>query len=133
MAMSRSEGSRLLTTLPPMEISPLETSSSPATMRSSVDLPQPEGPTMTTNSPSPISALTPWMTWFAFGPRPYRLTTLRREIAAMLFLGIHETLDEPFLHCQHDDGRRQHRQHGGGHDEVPVVCRLAARDHVLDA
>ena len=39
-------------------------------MRSSVDLPQPEGPTMTTNSPSAISASTPWMTWFAFGPKP---------------------------------------------------------------
>jgi hypothetical protein len=35
-----------------MEISPPLISSSPATMRSSVDLPQPDGPTMTTNSPS---------------------------------------------------------------------------------
>ena len=32
-------------------------------MRSSVDLPQPEGPTMTMNSRSATSALTPWMTW----------------------------------------------------------------------
>ena len=39
-------------------------------MRSSVDLPQPEGPTMTMNSPSAISALTPWMTWLALGPWP---------------------------------------------------------------
>ena len=68
--MSRSEGSLSLTTLPAIQISPAEISSSPATMRSSVDLPQPEGPTMTTNSPSAISALTPWMTWFAFGPKP---------------------------------------------------------------
>src|SRR5207237_6470076 len=33
-------------------------SSSPATMRSSVDLPQPDGPTRTRNSPSPISSET---------------------------------------------------------------------------
>ena len=31
-------------------------------MRSSVDLPQPDGPTMTTNSPSAISRSMPWMT-----------------------------------------------------------------------
>jgi hypothetical protein len=41
-----------LTTRLPMAMSPPEISSSPATMRNSVDLPQPEGPTMTTNSPS---------------------------------------------------------------------------------
>ena len=41
-----------LTTRPPMRISPAVMSSSPAIMRSSVDLPQPDGPTRTTNSPS---------------------------------------------------------------------------------
>ena len=68
--MSRSDGSMSLTTRPAIEISPPEISSSPATMRSSVDLPQPDGPTMTTNSPSWISALTPWITWFDVAPRP---------------------------------------------------------------
>ena len=68
--MSRSEGSSSLTTRPAIQISPSVIASSPATMRSSVDLPHPEGPTTTTNSPSPISALTPWMTGFAFGPLP---------------------------------------------------------------
>jgi hypothetical protein len=62
--MSRSAGSRSFTTRLPMAISPPEISSRPATMRSSVDLPQPEGPTMTMNSRSAISAFTPWMTWF---------------------------------------------------------------------
>ena len=38
--------------LPPMRISPPVMSSSPAIIRSSVDLPQPDGPTKTTNSPS---------------------------------------------------------------------------------
>ena len=39
-------------------------------MRSSVLLPQPEGPTMTMNSPSVISAFTPWITLTDFGPWP---------------------------------------------------------------
>ena len=68
--MSRSLGSTSLTTRPAIEISPPEISSSPATMRSSVLLPQPDGPTMTMNSPSAISALTPWITLTAFGPVP---------------------------------------------------------------
>ena len=51
MARSRSFGGRSLTRRPPMWISPAEMSSSPAISRSSVDLPQPDGPTSTTNSP----------------------------------------------------------------------------------
>src|SRR4051812_37977665 len=63
MAMSRSLGVSLLTTRPPIAISPPLISSSPAIMRSSVDLPQPEGPTSTVKSPSGISTLTPRITW----------------------------------------------------------------------
>ena len=59
MAMSRSLGGTLLTTRPPIAISPRLISSSPAIIRSRVDLPHPEGPTSTTNSPSPISISTP--------------------------------------------------------------------------
>ncbi len=55
MAMSRSVGSSSLTRSPSIRISPPVTVSSPATMRSSVDLPQPDGPTMTMNSPSSMS------------------------------------------------------------------------------
>ncbi len=62
MAMLRSLGSTSFTTLPPIAISPEVIVSSPAIMRSSVDLPQPEGPTITMNSPSAILAVTPWMT-----------------------------------------------------------------------
>ncbi len=60
--MSRSLGSRSFTTRSPMRISPEVIVSRPATMRSSVDLPQPDGPTITTNSPSATSMDTPWMT-----------------------------------------------------------------------
>ena len=62
MAMSRSVGSSSLTTRSSIAISPPVMRSSPAIMRSSVDLPQPEGPTSTTNSPSAISRSMPWMT-----------------------------------------------------------------------
>ena len=57
--MSRSFGGRSLTRLSPMRISPPLISSSPAIMRSSVDLPQPEGPTSTVNEPSAMSMSTP--------------------------------------------------------------------------
>ncbi len=46
----------------PIAIWPPPIDSSPAIMRSSVDLPQPEGPTSTTNSPSAMSTSTPRIT-----------------------------------------------------------------------
>src|SRR5829696_9006019 len=58
MAMFRSMGGRSFTTCSPMRISPEVISSSPATMRSVVVLPQPDGPTSTTNSLSRISRFT---------------------------------------------------------------------------
>ena len=62
MAMSRSLGSRSFTILESILISPLVIGSSPAIMRSRVDLPQPDGPTSATNSPSLMPMETPWMT-----------------------------------------------------------------------
>src|SRR5271154_5258833 len=79
MAMSRSLGAMLLTTRPPMLISPPLISSSPAIMRSSVDLPQPEGPTSTQNSPSAIEMSTPCTT----GVVPNDLRTWRSPTSAM--------------------------------------------------
>src|ERR1700716_440375 len=55
MAMSRSLGSTSLTTRPPISIVPALGLSRPATMLSSVDLPQPDGPTSTVNSPLSMS------------------------------------------------------------------------------
>ena len=60
--MSRARGGSSLTTVPPMSISPDVISSSPAIIRSSVDLPQPDGPTNTTNSPDLIVRSMPWIT-----------------------------------------------------------------------
>ena len=67
MAMSRSAGSIWLTMRPPISISPEVMVSSPATIRSSVDLPQPEGPTSTQNWPSPTSKSMPLMASNPFG------------------------------------------------------------------
>src|SRR5438094_4405293 len=58
MAMSRSFGETSLTSRSPIRISPEVASSSPATIRSAVVLPQPDGPTRTRNSLSRISRLT---------------------------------------------------------------------------
>ena len=74
MAMSRSLGSSSLTIRPSIEISPDVMSSSPAIMRSKVLLPQPEGPTKTTNSRSAISRSTPCTT----STSPNDFFTLRR-------------------------------------------------------
>src|SRR2546430_1731546 len=55
MAMSRSLDSTSFTTRSSMAIEPPVMSSMPASMRTSVDLPQPDGPTSTMNSTSPVS------------------------------------------------------------------------------
>src|SRR3954452_18321464 len=60
--MSRSLGWTLLTTRSPIEMVPEVMFSRPASIRNSVDLPQPEGPTSTTNSPSSIGIDTPCKT-----------------------------------------------------------------------
>src|SRR3954454_11835211 len=57
--MSRSFGATSLTTRSPIEIEPPDASSSPATIRSAVDLPDPDGPTRIVNSPSAISRSSP--------------------------------------------------------------------------
>src|SRR5438477_7544900 len=55
MAMSRSGGATSLTISPPIRTSPEVARSSPAAMRRTVVLPDPDGPTRTRNSPSATS------------------------------------------------------------------------------
>src|SRR5215468_2852776 len=82
MAMSRSFGATLFTTRSQMAISPELMFSNPAIIRNRVDLPQPDGPTRMTNSPSSISTLTPCRT----SVEPNDLRTLRMETLAMILL-----------------------------------------------
>src|SRR5215470_14108765 len=63
MAMSRSIGGTSLTTVLSIRISPDVTASRPAIMRKVVVLPQPDGPTKTTNSLSWICRSTSFTTW----------------------------------------------------------------------
>src|ERR1043165_1763785 len=62
-----------------MRISPALIDSRPATMRRSVDLPHPEGPTKTQNSPSPMVNETSRTT----GPLPKSFATPSKTISAM--------------------------------------------------
>ncbi len=55
--MSRLRGGSRVTTRSLIRISPLVTGSNPATIRSAVVLPQPDGPTSTRNSPGSTSRL----------------------------------------------------------------------------
>src|SRR5690554_2740964 len=80
MAMSRSPGERSLTTRSPMIIFPSLMVSSPATMRSAVDLPHPDGPTKIMNSPSSIVRL---RSLIASVPSGYRFHTPSNSIFAM--------------------------------------------------
>src|SRR5215208_1079539 len=52
--MSRRFAGTSVTSRPPIRTGPVSTSSRPASIRSAVVLPEPDGPTSTMNSPSPI-------------------------------------------------------------------------------
>src|SRR5258706_5115449 len=84
MAMSRSFGATSFTTRSPIAILPAEISSSPAIILKSVDLPQPEGPTSTQNSPSSTPTSTPCRT----SVEPKLLRTLERVSDAMRGLDL---------------------------------------------
>src|SRR5579871_3351798 len=118
--MSRSFGSVSLTRRPPILISPALMDSSPAIMRSSVDLPQPEGPTRTVNSPSATSMSTPWMmsTW----PKAFLTPTISTR-AMTLPSAFHRAAghagDEVALHEQEEHRRRQGEHNRGRHHLVP--------------
>src|SRR5713226_248806 len=121
MAMSRSLGVLLFTTWPPMRSSPEVMSSRPAIMLSVVDLPQPDGPTRITNSPSAMSRL---KSLTAREPSGKRLVTCSRIISATGFslpgLALdrarRQPCDDPALEEQHEDDDRDGDDHGGGRD-----------------
>src|SRR3954452_24404915 len=88
-------------------MSPEVLSSSPTIMRSSVDFPQPDGPTRIMNSPSATSMLT---SFTAGKPSPYFLTMFFMSMAAMrstLHCAGGETGDDLALEQQDDDDHRQ--------------------------
>src|SRR5258705_6635130 len=119
--MSRSLGVMLLTTLPPINSSPSVMSSRPAIMLSVVDLPQPDGPTRMTNSPSAMSRL---ILLTASAPSGKRLVMLSRTISATglsldplaLDRARCQPCDDPALEEQNKNDDRDGDDHRGGRD-----------------
>src|SRR3954462_11791806 len=119
MAMSRSFGGTSLTTSPPIMMSPPVMSSRPAIIRSVVDLPQPEGPTSTTNSWSAMSRSMPRTA----STSSYFLTTLRNVTSAMssTLCRAGGQAGNVIVHQERvDDQRRCGAEQGAGHDLPPV-------------
>src|SRR5437588_13112925 len=120
MAMSRSLGGTSFTTSPPMRISPSVMSSRPAIMRSVVVLPQPDGPTSTTNSLSRMSRSIPRTA----GVASYSFTSLRSVTWAMARSAFGRAGGEAGDVVVHeesvDDERRHCAEQRRGHDLAPV-------------
>src|SRR5690625_2577131 len=112
-----------------MRSSPSVMSSRPTIIRSSVDFPQPEGPTRITNSPSAMSRLTPLT---AVNPSGSVLTTLSRLIAAIvgsfrasaLDCALGEAGDDPALEEQDDDDDRDRHHDRGRRDGAGGLLEL---------
>src|SRR5205807_6305650 len=111
--MSRSIGARLLTTWSSIKTRPEVMVSSPATMRKVVVLPQPEGPTSTTNSLSLMSRLTSLTACTS----SYFLLRARMTTSAM-FLSLHRTGDSRHVMFDKeriDEGNGDRPQQRAGH------------------
>ena len=84
MAMPRFAGSTPFISRPSMRRSPEVWPSSPAMMRSSVDFPQPDGPTKTVNSPRSTARSTP----FRISVAPKLLRMALRSSAAVRLAAV---------------------------------------------
>src|SRR3954467_4028415 len=117
-------------------MSPLVMSSSPTIIRSSVDLPQPDGPTRIMNSPSAMSRLT---SFTAGKPSPYCLTMWFIWISAIstspsgggfgcarsaLHSAVGEAGDDAPLEQQHEGDDRDGDDHRGCRDGAGGVLEL---------
>ena len=108
--------------------SPAVISSSPATMRRAVDLPQPDGPTSTSNSPSAISSVEVRET--DLKPFGYTLVTLssvtdgHREALSLHRAG-EQAPDEVALEREEHDERQGDRDERRRGEQVPVLARAS--------
>src|SRR6476661_7189676 len=119
MAMPRLAGGVAETSSPSMTTRPEVESSSPAMTLSKVDLPQPEGPTKTTNSPSVTSRLMPFST--STGPKAFFTFSIFSE-PTILFLAL-----------EFDGCAAAHALVGGKADgeRLDRVVHVAGEIHVL--
>src|SRR5271154_3835918 len=99
-----------------MRMSPEVTSSRPAMSLNSVDLPQPDGPTKTTNSPSAISRLASRIT--STTPKVFESASIVRRAMAM---GVQVSFDAGRgdaggdVALQEDESQREWQRRQGRH------------------
>src|SRR5688572_23743395 len=122
-----------VTTTPSTRASPASARSSPAMMFMSVDLPQPEGPTMATNSPSAIEKLTPPIT----GSVPLSVTKPLRMSATATLADISpphglQPFEQPHRAIEHQPDHADD-DHPGDHQVVAVPGVARVHDHVAQA
>src|SRR6266851_6467670 len=116
MATSRSRAGILLTTSSSILISPDVMSSRPASMRSAVDLPQPDGPTRTMNS---VSSMCSERSLTATASAPNRFVTFSNvtEAICRILIGAESACESARVALRKPgaDQRRRSRskQHGG--------------------
>src|SRR5918997_4087924 len=120
--MPREAGVAKVTSFSPNSTRPSSGTSSPARMRSKVVLPDPEGPSSATNSPSPTVSQTPFRAAKAEKLLETRSTSIdmsetRRELAAVppLERGLERKCDEG------EEG--EERSNGEGGDKVIVIVK----------
>src|SRR5262245_38954772 len=128
MATPRLAGGRPVIRSPLMRISPRSGRSNPAMIRSNVDLPHPDGPTTTRNSPSGIFISMPERT----GRRPKLLQiptssseAMRRRSCSALERAGGEAGGDTTLKQQHDRDQGYGHDHRSGHDHAPGELVLA--------
>src|SRR3954470_5417489 len=118
MAMSRSLGGTSLTTRPPISTVPELALSRPATMLSSVDLPQPEGPTSTVNSPLSMSRSIPFNT----SRLAYRFDRARMLNAAISTPSLHGPCSEASQEIPSTEQIDQQRRQGCDQHRCALVA-----------
>src|SRR6266403_5325267 len=133
--MSRARGGTLETSLPPMRIRPSSSGSSPASMRSAVDLPDPEGPTSTSSSPSSIESSSS-LTAGLVVPGYSRVASSYWTEAKLSLLSLERThrkaADHPLLRrpaCEYHGQAGERRR--GGQLREEVAAGRDVRDHPL--
>src|SRR5215204_5115755 len=131
--MSRSFGGTSFTTRSPIAIAPSLIRSRPATIRSAVDFPHPDGPTRIRNSPSATWRVRSSTATTGPGYTFVTWSNATRAIALALQTLGGDAAHEVPLGEQEQDDHRQHRHDVGGRDEVPlrVVGSLEGREPEL--
>src|SRR5262249_39574540 len=109
-----------------MRINPPSISSSPATARSKVDLPQPDGPTTTQKAPSSTTRSIA-SSAAKLPKRRLSLSTFSDATSSFDRAGD-ESVDDPALQRQHQRDERQRRDEGRGGDLAPRHRILAGEE-----